>query len=347
MSRISGSSPQQLQRAIKSSLADKNLDKNEMQQLQQLVQNTPGLSEETKAGVMKFLDQARSDSKGWFFGLFGRGISDHEMGALQNLAQSESQNPVLQGLVQSLREARAAHQNVSPQQTGNAAQNNQNNVNAHQNSWFDPIARLFQHHPAPEAATSSNNSVSANQSYQCSANFSDFYVTQNGNRLASGAGDCGPACAAMVAKRFGFINQNCSSRDAVLKARQACGVTSSRNGAWAISESEVAKAVRNMSGGQVRQTGNESFRSSQSQSFIQSLRNHLSQGDMPIIEIGSPYNSHGGRHYMVAMEVKPNGNIVVADPGGKHQWEITPQKLAEEMRQADAKGGSHILAFNR
>lgn len=69
MTTISGQSPQftTLQSALQSSLADKHLDKNELKQLQNLLENTPGLSAETKAGVMQFLDKAHSDSKGHFF----------------------------------------------------------------------------------------------------------------------------------------------------------------------------------------------------------------------------------------------------------------------------------------
>lgn len=339
MTRISSgqSAPvSNLQNAIKTSMADKNLDKTELAQLKQLVQNTPGLSDETKAGVTQFLEEAHSDSKGFFFGLFGKGISNHEMGALKDLAQSQGNNPVLSGLVDSLEQQQP--QTPTPGTARREPQQSANNVRSRPSASFNPLANIF---------SNSRPSFQGLRGASTSADFSDFYVTQNGNSLPSSTADCGPACAAMVAKRFGFIDDSVSNRNAVQTARRASGVTSARDGAWAISESEVAKSIQNMTGGKVRQTAHETFNSGQISDFTSTLQSQLSHGAMPVIEIGSPYNSGGGRHYMVAMEVKPNGNIVVADPGGRGQWEMTPDQLATEMRQADTRGGSHILSFNR
>ncbi|MBT9547457.1 MAG: hypothetical protein IV090_18835 [Candidatus Sericytochromatia bacterium] len=350
MSAITGQSPQfhSLQSALQSSLADKHLDKNELKQLKNLLENTPGLSAETKAGVMQFLDKAHSDSKGHFFGLFGRGISPSEMGALKDLASSQSNNPVLAGLVEDLEQLAAppvTESLVRPEGSPSSLSNlSQNFVKQYNEAPFNPVAPGLS---APSQADSPFVANPTGSGEAVSGEFGDFYVTQNGNGLASGGGDCGPACAAMVAKRFGFIDDDASSREAIQTARQAAGVTQARDGAWAISESEVAQSVQRMTGGQVRQTAHQSFRSGQANELVGMLRSQIAKGAMPILETGSPYNSGGGRHYMVVMEVKPNGNLVLADPGGRGQWEMTPQKLAEEMAQADKRGGSHVLAFNR
>lgn len=348
MTSISGQSPQftSLQSALQSSLADKNLDKNELKNLQNLLENTPGLSAETKAGVMQFLQKAHADSKGIFFGLFGRGISPAEMGALKDLAASQSQNPVLKGLVDDLEQLAAPPVNglLARPEGGpsSLSELSQNFVKQYNEASFNPVSPQL-------TGPSSQTDVPAlsGSGEQIADEFGEFYVSQNGTGLASAGGDCGAACAAMVAKRFGFIDEDASNREAVQTARNASGVTRARDGAWAISEAEVAQAVQRMTGGQVRQTAHQSFRSGQAGELVGMLRSQIAKGAMPILETGSPYNSNGGRHYMVVMEVKPNGNLVLADPGGRGQWEMTPEKLAEEMRQADKRGGSHVLAFNK
>jgi hypothetical protein len=350
MTAISGQSPQfvSLQSALQSSLADRNLDKNELKQLKNVLENTPGLSAETKAGVMQFLEKAHSDSKGIFFGLFGNGISGSEMSALKEFAASQSNNPVLKGLLDDLEQLAAppvTESLIRPESSPSSLSDlSKNFVKQYNEAPFAPVSPNL---PGTSSSGSPFVPSPTGSGEAVSGEFDDFYVTQNGNGLASGGGDCGPACAAMVAKRFGFIDDDASSREAIQTARQAAGVTSARDGAWAISESEVAQSVHRMTGGQVRQTAHQSFRSGQANELVGMLRSQIAKGAMPVLETGSPYSTNGGRHYMVVMEVKPNGNLVLADPGGRGQWEMTPQKLAEEMAQADKRGGSHVLAFNR
>ncbi len=175
-----------------------------------------------------------------------------------------------------------------------------------------------------------------------------WMVSQNGTGLPSAGGDCGPATAAMVARRFGF-NTNANSREAVQTARQHAGVTRSRNGgAWAISEAEVTKSIQGMTGGAVRQTSSTGLIRSNSSGAAnrvrQALSESLSRGDMPILLTGSPSSS--SRHYMVVTEVKPNGNLVMADPAGGKVWEMTPQKLEQLMRKADRRGGTNVMSYN-
>ena len=106
-------------------------------------------------------------------------------------------------------------------------------------------------------------------------------------------------------------------------------VTSARNGGhWAISEAELEKSVERMSEGRIQETGHRQFNDSQRGEFMSYLAEQLANNAVPIIEVGSPYSGRG-RHYMVVSEIKPNGNLVVADPGGKRQWEMTPEKLQQ------------------
>jgi hypothetical protein len=315
---VQGSQSSSSFQAIQKSLGDRHLDANEYQQLSEKVKNDPDLSDDLKQDVMAFLDQAHKDSKGFFFGLLGKGISDFEMDRLQQMAQSFGDNDVLSSLVQDMESARQSRPAPSP---ATAFSN-------HLRAKFEPA--LFQIPDKNRAALTPD--------------FDKFYVSQNGNNLPSGGGDCGPAAAAMVLKRFGVFDSSKSSRDSILAVRQAAGVTRPRGGAWALNEAEVGKSIEKLSGGRVRQSAHHKFSGGQSAEFRETVKAQLAQGTMPIIELGSPYGGRG-RHYMVAMEVKANGNIVVADSGGLKCWEITPEKLSQLMRKADARGGSHIMSF--
>jgi len=351
MSRISGQSSQvtKLQNTIKVSMADKNLDKHELKELKQMLKDTPGLSPETKAGVLEFLNEARSDSKGFFFGLFGKGISNKEMGALKDLAKSQGNNPVLSGLVQELEGHQAQARTQSAQRSTNTAR-------PLATAPFDPASRSFPTRQG-SAAPASGRAGSASPvtgargpaTSGSSKDFDKFYVTQNKTGLRSAGGDCGPATAAMVAKRFGFLN-NVSNRDAVQTARNASGVTSKRGNYWAISESEVTKSIQGMTGGKVREVAHQNFKQGNARGVIDMLRKQIDNGAMPILETGSPYKNADkstGRHFMVVMDVKQDGTLVLADPGGNRQWEMSPERLAQEMVQADrGRDGTHVMAYN-
>ena len=179
------------------------------------------------------------------------------------------------------------------------------------------------------------------------ADAKNFYVSQNGNQLASGGGDCGPASASMVLKRFGIFEKEKSSADSILAVRDEVDVTKSRSGAWAIDESEVKQAIEGLSKGKVKQTDSGVFNGNQVAELTSFIKDQITNKKaMPILETGTPYSSDS-RHYMVALEVRDNGNIVVADPAGKQIWEITPARLKELMEKADNRGGSHVLAFNQ
>lgn len=216
-----------------------------------------------------------------------------------------------------------------------------------QNEHSRPVSSTEETSQTPQytpISTPSGSAVNGNRAPDFT--FENFYVTQNGNGLASGGGDCGPAAAAMVMKAFGEL-QGVSNRDAVQTMRRGSGVTSARNGGhWAISEAEIEQSVERMSQGRIQETAHEQFSGNQRTEFMTFLQEQLNNNAVPIIEVGSPYSGRG-RHYMVVSEIKPNGNLIVNDPGGKRQWEMTPQRLQELMDKADNRGGSHIMAFTR
>ncbi|MFN4151199.1 MAG: hypothetical protein ACK4IX_09665, partial [Candidatus Sericytochromatia bacterium] len=82
--------------------------------------------------------------------------------------------------------------------------------------------------------------------------------------------------------------------------------------------------------------------------FAEYLQGELDKGMMPVIEIGSPYHDDNanfqGRHYMVVSEVKEDGSLVVADPGGKQICTLSPERLSELLRKGMARG-NHVLSF--
>lgn len=52
---------------------------------------------------------------------------------------------------------------------------------------------------------------------------------------------------------------------------------------------------------------------------------------------------------MVVTEVKPNGNLVMADPAGGRVWEMTPAMLESLMEKADGRvrPGTTVMSFNQ
>lgn len=338
--------PLSLPDAISDSLADRHLSKDEFQQLSGMIQADKSIPSELKSKLIGVLEQARNDSQGFLF--FKGHISDNELGQLQGLADKLGDSPI----ANSLRET------FDEMATSSARERSAYRGGAVRSAAFDPGSGPCFPMPKGPTNVSAGGQPVANTPDVClptpvnfnptpvkgAPNFNRLYVTQNGNNLPSGGGDCGPATGSMVLKHFGFIDQNTSSRDAILGFRRAVGVTQPRGGKWAISESEIAEGVSKLSGGQVRQSGNKPVANgSQMRAEVAA---QLSRGALPIIEVGSPYGG-SGRHYMVALGVKANGNIEVADPGGKHHWEISPAKLEELVKLGNGRGGSKVLSFSR
>jgi len=293
------------------------------------------LSAEDKTALKNMVSELKDATNNRFlFFSWKSEVSDSEMAGLQRLGQT---NSLAKKMLEQFQASSPAPE--APATTSRVA--DRSRVGGYQRSNFEPNGGgLFNR-------LSSGNARAASQASGPTASRGtapSWLLTQN-TGLRSSGGDCGPATAAMVAKRFGFLD-GADSRAAVQAARNASGVTSPRNGQWAITEAEVRRSVESMTGGQVRMTAQDSFRSGQGSDLTNTLRQRLANGDMPILLTGSP--SSNFRHYMVVTEVKPNGNLVMADPAGQgYMWEMTPDKLAELMTKADSRGGSHILSFNR
>lgn len=345
-----------LQNTLRNSLADSNLSKDEFNDLSSLISADRTMPGPEKEKLLAVLNQARQDSQGFLF--FKGKISERELGKLQEMAEQLGSSPVANELRESLEEIA----------TSNERERSSFRGPVHRETPFTPDAgprfpdrtsqgpgRTSGQRPAEEPVQVADNrrpqrtrtdaSPLSGNRRSGSPQFDRLYVSQNGNNMPSGGGDCGPAVAAMVLKHYGHIPQGTSNADAIRAVRREVGVTSPRDGAWAITEGEITNGIEGLSGGSVRETGKRNFSGGQGSALRAEVEAQLGRGALPIIELGSPYSSPG-RHYMVALEVKSNGNIVVADPGGNRQWEITPDRLNQLMEKADRRGGSYVMSYS-
>ncbi|MFN8674427.1 MAG: C39 family peptidase [Candidatus Sericytochromatia bacterium] len=220
----------------------------------------------------------------------------------------------------------------------------------------DPNSNFFTKlfgHKEPEAVVNTpiidnsiipeNQSISKPENLSCNFDMNDYFVCQ-GTNLPSRSGDCGPSSASMILKAFGVCDA--SDETMIKTVRAAAGVTKKRGGAWALDESEVTKAIEKISKGKVEEKSNKSFSTSNQKTMINHIKAELKAGRLPIIETGSPYSQN--RHYMVVSNVKPDGTLVVADPGTRAMVnEFSPSELTALMKKADKRGGTHILSYGQ
>ncbi|MGV3526202.1 MAG: hypothetical protein ACO1RX_18430 [Candidatus Sericytochromatia bacterium] len=323
--------------AFKNAAGDGRITGREARQLNETIDQM-GLSNADKDALKNMVKELKEASNGQFlFFSWKSKITPEEMTGLQNLAQS---NGLAQQLLSAFQEAEAASA-PQPSQTDPTAQSSIN-PNAYQEAGFDANSQTFN-----TGNTGSTSGITA--PLASDRGVPPWIVSQNGTGLESAGGDCGPASAAMIARRFGFQTEK-DSRGAVLAAREAGGqVGRNSSGGYALGEDQVSRAVVNMTGGQVRETGRESFPAGQSQGVRDMLKARLDAGDLPILLTGSPSDQSEFRHYMVVTEVKPNGNLVMADPAGGRVWEMTPAMLESLMEKADGRvnPGTTVMSFNR
>lgn len=339
MSTVNANSVQQnLQTSFAQAASDGQITRKEAKELTQFIDST-GLPDNDKNALKGMVSQLNKATTGNFlFFSWKSKITPSEMQGLQNLAQT---NSMAKDLLQSFQSANPAPQ---PQAPSRPAQDQTQVRSQPQQASFSPGGGLF-------GGLFAGNNRNANRAEGVAPLSSrggtpPWIVSQNGTGLSSAGGDCGPASAAMVARRFG-CNTDMSSREAVQAARAAAGVTRPRGGAWAIDENEVTQSIQNMTGGQVRETADTGLLrsgSSNRQQIIDTLRSSIARGDMPILLTGSPSSS--SRHYMVVTDVQQDGSLIMADPAGGRTWRMTPERLSELMQKADRRGGSRVMAYN-
>lgn len=326
---------QQINTSFAQAASDGQITHKEARELNQFIDKT-SLSAEDKTALKKMVSELNKATTGNFlFFSWKSKITPSEMQGLQTLAQTNSKaQELLQGF-------QSAQPTPAP-----AAQDQARVGSRPRQASFQPGGGLFGSRRA--------NASSGVQPLSSGGRAPSWMVSQSGTGLRSASGDCGPASAAMVARRFGF-NTQMNSRDAVQAARNASGVTSRRGGAWAISEDEVTKAIRTMTGGSVRETADTGLLSagaSNRNRLISTLQQSLSNGDMPILLTGSP--STRSRHYMVVTDVKPQPApnqdkwmLTMADPAGGRVWNMSQDQLDQLMQKADRRGGSRVMAYGQ
>lgn len=314
-------------------LSDGIIKKDELSEIKNQITELD-LPQDSKDKLTKIIEKASSDSRG-FLGIFGRGISNNELSELKKLASSFGDNSMLNSLYKTIESSVIDQRNEDI-----------NNIKNLKFAKTVPSAIEFVDNVKHHVGIKNKNEKPISSVRPSSTSIIDprsYYVTQNGNGLSTGGRDCGPACTSMILKRFGIFDQNKSSRDSILAVRQASG-----NKSTAFSEANIEKAVEKLSNGKVKMMEDKSGFGRDPQIMIDYLRGELGKGLMPIIEVGSPYHDNNpnfqGRHYMVVSEVRDDGTLVVADPGGNQISTISPERLKELLRKGESRG-NHVLSF--
>lgn len=320
-----------LQQSFANAAKDGKISSREMRELDQLVDHMD-LSDSDKSSLKNVINGFHEASTNGFK-LFGfiplewkTKISAGDMQKLQQMGQS---NPLAQQLVQSFTEANP------PQAT-----REQNHVRSGLDSaTFEPGAVSF----SDRAGATHNTAACSDPSIDRSP---DWHVQQYYTGLPSEEGDCGPSCAAMVARSFGYLS-NCNSAQAIQNVRETVGVTAPRNGHWAIGEGEISTAVSRLTGGQVHRTANHNYAPGQSAQMIADIKASLAKGERPMLLTGVPGANY--RHYMVVSGVDENNNLILADPamvdtGSSITTRVaTPQDLEQWMNAAVSIGRSNTV----
>ncbi|MFN8672530.1 MAG: C39 family peptidase [Candidatus Sericytochromatia bacterium] len=303
--------------AKKSFENDGRLDKKEFLALKKVLEESD-LPLNTKKGVLKFLEKTQEASNG-VFGKFGETIPNKELASLKKLVSSLGDNKLANNLLESVKSS------INNDKKETIETNNYKNHETEPKN--EDISKLF-----------SSNKNSKNLKLE-----SNFYVSQ-GNGLPSHGSDCGPSCATMVLKRFGIFDKSTTGAQGTTKIRNYLNQSD-----HAISEDQIKSSIEHFSKGKVKEVSRNSFTSANS--LISAAKDSLAKGNMPILLTGSPYHDKDpkwkGRHYMIITGIAPNGNIQLADPGGKYK-EITPERLQQLMNKT-AKNASNptvLQSFN-
>jgi hypothetical protein len=122
--------------------------------------------------------------------------------------------------------------------------------------------------------------------------------------------NCGPASATMILKQFGIQSPT------MQKLRQTVGAPiGTSGGAFALTTQQVAESVKKTASQKGRHISYEiKGLSTNVDTVLNDMRNRLAKGEKLIL-LTSNLNSLSRGHYIVINEVRPDGSIVVDDPG--------------------------------
>jgi len=158
--------------------------------------------------------------------------------------------------------------------------------------------------------------------------------------------NCGPASSAMILKQFGL------SSPSMNQLRRLVGAPiGSKSGPYALNTTQVAEAVKRTAkekGVQIKYDIKPL--SSNVDVVLNEMKRRLAAGEKLIL-LTSNINTLSRGHYVVVKEVRPDGSIVVDDPGRQQGENLvqTKQQLARALKtRTQTYGlGSSLIAFQR
>lgn len=122
--------------------------------------------------------------------------------------------------------------------------------------------------------------------------------------------NCGPASSSMILKQFGISSPTMQQLRRLVGAPIGTG-----GGAFALSTRQVAEAVKKTASQQGRVINYDiKGLSSNVDTVLNDMRRRLAAGEKLIL-LTSGLNSLSRGHYMVVKEVRPDGSILIDDPG--------------------------------
>ncbi len=332
---------------------DGNFNKSELGQFEKFVNNSK-LPESEKQKLNEFAEKLNlatdhvEDRHFLFFKIgekeTAQKISPQDLKALEKMAVG---NPIAKSLLNAFKESQSKL-NIQDNFT------TQNNVSSHGSSPVQtnfPIPGVGDRGSASPQQSSSpvqSQSIFSGGGYAAKSrlmppeNTANFAYNQFSN-LTTASGDCGPSSALMILKANGFASGSSSE---ITSLRQGVGAKTSGKPPYAVDENQIARMIKNGSHGAITQaTPNKHFSAGKGQELINYLKRELEQGRMPILETG--LGQGAGRHYTVVTGIGDDGSIKIADPSGGAENSYSPQELATRMQNADKRGGTVVMSFQK
>lgn len=285
---------------------DRRIGPGEVRQLQNTIARMQSLSPEDKAAVNTFIQGLGNLTTHENLFRTRRELSAVDRALLEVVA---TENPLAEQLLQAFESASG----LSP-----AATATENSVRATADTPLDNVSSLdFPDQAQTRAASGAQPAAITQEALETMR--PEWYLNQYNTGLNSHGGDCGPTSAAMIARSFGY-QTHLSERDVVDLSRKLSGgpYGSPRgDGSWAIGTAEISRAVRELTGGNIRELGQDVYRPGQGEAVLREIESSLAQGNRPVLLTGVPgEGTPDYLHYMTAVGPDPSrpGNILFADP---------------------------------
>lgn len=220
---------------------------------------------------------------------------------------------------------------------------------------FSTVSRLVQHMPtlqwSPVLRQIPNQVLSGlERGWQALKSTFVFQFGETGRAPGATAkeaqANCGPASAAMILKQFGI------SSPTMHQMRRLVGAPiGSRSGAYALSTTQVAEAVKRSAAQKgAKMSYDIKHLTPHVDRTLDEMRRRLAAGEKLIL-LTSNMGTLSQGHYVVVKEVRPDGSIVVDDPGrsnGENRVH-SRQELAKALSVRTQRYGreNSLIAFRR